>query len=84
VDALSGTWMYMPQPVRGGLSLTAPLSSSNTNIGTVPAQVVIPSGASQAIVNFTAKAAGQTTIEVTQPTGLSPPSQYTSLIAQVN
>jgi hypothetical protein len=84
VDGASGTWLFTPQPVRGGISLTAGLASSSPAIGTVPSQAVIPTGTSDGIVDFTALAAGQTTVSVTQPTGLAAPSQFTSVTAQVS
>jgi hypothetical protein len=84
VDAASGTWLFTPQPVRGGTSLTAGLSSSSPAIGTVPSQAVIATGTSEGIVNFTPLAGGQTTISVTQPAGLATPSQFTTVTAQVS
>jgi hypothetical protein len=71
------------QPLAGGLTLTANLSSSNTAVGTIPATVSISGGSDTGTVQFTAKAAGVSSLAVAQPPGYTMPTQYTSIQAQV-
>jgi hypothetical protein len=71
------------QPLAGGLTLTANLSSSNSGVGTIPATASIAGGSDTGTVQFTAKAAGTTTLSVSQPSGYTAPTQYTSIQGQV-
>jgi hypothetical protein len=74
----------IPQALAGGLTLTANLSSSNTAVGTVPTSASITGGSDTGTVQFTAKAAGSTTLSVAQPAGYTSPGQsFTSITAQV-
>ena len=71
------------QPLAGGLTLTANLSSSNPTVGTLPTTASISGGSDTGTVQFTAKAAGLTSLAVAQPSGYTAPTQYTSIQAQV-
>jgi hypothetical protein len=70
-------------PLAGGQTITASLSSSDTNVGTVPATASITGGADTATFAFTAKAAGSTVLSVGTPSGYTTPAQFISITAQV-
>ena len=56
--------------VRGGVTVSVPLSSTNTNVGTIAAsQVTFNGGDSVYTLNFNAVATGSTTITAAVPTG---------------
>ncbi len=71
------------QPLAGNQTLTVSLSSSNPAAGTVPATASITGGNDTGTVPFTAKAAGTTTLAVTQASGYTAPNLYTSIQANV-
>ena len=73
------------QPLAPGANLTVSLTNSNPASGTVPATAVILAGTSDATVSFTPLVGStQTTLGVTQPSGYTQPTQFTSLLARVN
>jgi hypothetical protein len=61
------------QQVRGGASFDIVTTSSLPSIGSVTSPVTLSGGASSGTSTFTAIAPGTTTIEITQPTGFTPP-----------
>jgi hypothetical protein len=71
------------QPLAGGRTITASLSSSDTNIGTVPATASIAGGTDTGAATFTAKAAGATILSVGAPAGYATSAQFTTITAQV-
>ena len=72
------------QPLAAGLSLVVPLTSDNPSAGTLPATATIIGGSSDATVQFTPLAVGNSTLRVTQPVGYTLPSQFTTVLARVN
>lgn len=74
------------QSVRGGLSVSVPVSSSNTAIATVtPSSASFSSGAGTASVNLVASASntGTTSVSVGTPSGYAAPATGSSLNATV-
>jgi hypothetical protein len=59
--------VVIQQPLRGGFSVTASLTSSNPAVGSIETPVTITSGADGAVSNFTPAAAGSTQITLQQP-----------------
>ncbi len=76
------------QPVRGGLTVTVPISNAPGSVGTInPSSVQIPAGESNATVNFVASTSqlGVTTVTAEVPAGFSLPSAGTNaLVITVN
>ena len=74
-----------PQDVRGGLDVvTVPISSSNTNVGTIIGTLQFNPGASTATVSFDPLAVGITTISIGTPAGFATPSNLQQITATVN
>ncbi len=83
VDANSGMFTTQ-EPIRGGYSVSVPVSSSNTAAGTVsPTSAAFTGGTSTASINLKANAGGtgSTTISVTEPSGFTTPSSGASVTA---
>ena len=71
------------QEVRAGLTVEVPVASSNTSIGEITTSPVVfnaGDGVSQS-TQFDPKAAGNTTVSVTQPTGFTAPTNGNQSIA---
>ncbi|MBV9265639.1 MAG: hypothetical protein JO061_05670, partial [Acidobacteriaceae bacterium] len=74
------------QPVRGGLSVSVPISNSNSSVGTVsPTSAALNGGDNSSIVTFTASSTqtGSTTLTAGTPSGFTPPSSGNSVTATV-
>jgi hypothetical protein len=72
------------QPIRGGLSISVPVTSSATSVGTISTSpVTIGSGSSFANTQFHPISSGNATLSVGTPSGFSTPSQFTSVSANV-
>ena len=71
------------QPLAAGLSLVVPVSSDNPSAGTLPPTATITGGSSDATVQFTPVAVGNSVLRVTQPAGYTMPSQFTTVLARV-
>ena len=71
------------QPVRGGLTLSVPVTSSSTGTGTVTSPVSFTGGQGTGTSTFHAVAVGSSTITVGVPAGFSTPSTNTSITATV-
>ena len=68
------------QQVRGGLSATVNVTSSNTTVGTInPSPVTIAGGSFNVTTEFQPLSAGNTTLSVNVPAGFSTPAQFTSV-----
>jgi len=73
------------QAVRGGLSVAVSLSSSNANVGTVPAAATFgPNVSSSSTAAFDPVAQGTTTVSVITPTGFATPSNQQQIVVTVN
>ena len=72
------------QSVRGGASFEVFMSSGDVTVGTVPASVVIASGATVGTFIFTGVSPGTTTVTITQPAGFVEPAGRGSLNFTVN
>jgi hypothetical protein len=74
----------MSQIVAGGNTLSMNLTSSNPSVGVIASPVSIVSGSSSANASFTPLLANQSTsVSVTQPSGLTMPSLYSSVTVNV-
>ena len=76
-----------PQPIRGGSSVTVPLTVNPTGKGALSVQqVTIQGGNGSAPAQYTPSATGQVTISVATPAGgyLTAPSNYPSVMLNVN
>ncbi|MDQ6705372.1 MAG: hypothetical protein M3Z85_05340, partial [Acidobacteriota bacterium] len=72
------------QPLAGGLTLTASLTSSAPAVGIIPAQVTIAGGSDTAPAQFTPKGTGSTTLSVQTPAGYqAAAAAYATLMATV-
>ncbi len=73
------------QDVRGGYSVSVPVTSSNTSVGTVsPSSVSFTGGVSSATTSFNAgTTTGSTNLSVTTPSGFTSPNTGTSVTATV-
>jgi hypothetical protein len=74
----------MTQPLAAGQSLEVALRSSTPGVGTISSPVVIAGGADSVTTVFTPIAPGQTTLSITQPGGYTQPSNFTTLLTNVN
>ena len=71
--------------MRGGLTATVPVTSSDTSVGVITASpLAIGPNDNCENTAFDPLAAGTTTISVTAPGGFETPSQRQSIIATVN
>jgi hypothetical protein len=72
------------QGLRGGLNVDVPLSSSDTNVGTMSTSVSFTGNASSVSGNFDPISAGSTTLAIAQPAGFTAPANLnTSIVATV-
>jgi hypothetical protein len=72
------------QPVRAGLTVSVPVTSSNTAVGTITASPVVLTGNStSALTRFNPISAGTTTLLAGVPAGFSAPAQNASITASV-
>jgi hypothetical protein len=70
--------------VAGGTTLSIPVQSSNTAIGTISTSpVTMAGGASSAMTTFQPASSGTATISLTQPAGFVTPAQYSTVTATV-
>jgi hypothetical protein len=72
------------QGVRGGFSASVPISSSNTNVGTIVGSLVFGGGDNAETVAFAPVNPGTATITLGTPTGFSTPSSGQQITATVN
>ncbi len=73
------------QQVRGGLSATVQISSSNTAVGTITSSpVVITGGSVSARSEFQPLSEGNTTLLVDTPAGFNAPAQFARMNVTVN
>jgi hypothetical protein len=76
---------YHTQQLAPGFTVTASLSSSSTNVGTITPQVTIVGGSDNAVAQFIPVTTGSSTVSVSTPAGYTPaPFADTRLIASVN
>jgi hypothetical protein len=71
------------QPLRGGLSLTIPLTNSNPAAGKIPASITIAGGSDNGFVEFTPASAGTTEIAVVTPGNFTVSANSTKVIGTV-
>ncbi len=73
------------EAIRGGFSVSVPVSSSNLPVGSLsPTSVSLSGGQSSGVTSFTAgTTTGTTNLSVTQPSGFVPPNNVTTLTATV-
>ncbi|MDT8068261.1 MAG: PKD domain-containing protein [Terriglobia bacterium] len=71
------------QPLRGGVSASVGLTSSNTAVGTITTPVAFASNQSVGSATFHALADGETTLATVAPAGFSTPMTYGSITASV-
>ena len=71
------------QPLRGGQTITIPLTNTNPAIGGVDAQVTITGGSDHAKTTFQQKAVGSTEIAVTTPQGFTVSGNSTAVVGFV-
>jgi len=72
------------QAVRGGLSVMVDVTSSSTEVGTIPASsLTIYGGYSNAATEFQPVSPGETTLAVNVPSGFSTPAQFALLTVAV-
>ena len=70
--------------VRGGLSVTVPISSSNTGAGTIVGTAVVSGGLINSTgASFHAVGSGQTTLTAQTPSGFSTPASGSQVVATV-
>jgi hypothetical protein len=70
------------QALRGGLTVSVPVTSSNTNVGTITVSpVVFNAGAGQGLTEFDPQNVGTTTIALETPAGFSTPSNLQQIMA---
>lgn len=67
------------QALRGGMSVTIPLHSSDPAVGSVGSEVTIEGGYNNASTHFTPLAPGTTTLSLTTPDGFTKASNDTTL-----
>ncbi len=74
------------QAVRGGLTVNVPVTSSDTNVGTMVGSPAVFAGGDAANFGtaFNPAAQGTATISLTTPSGFSTPSSFRSVVATVN
>lgn len=73
------------QAVRGGLTVTVPIVSSNTGVGTLSvAPLVFTGGQGSRTTQFQPVAPGSSTISISAPSGFHTPAQMQSIPATVN
>ena len=72
------------QPLRGGMSITVPLTISNPGIGKIPAQVTIAGGSDHGTVDFTPTGVGTTEIAVVTPKNFTVSANSTKVIGTVS
>jgi hypothetical protein len=80
-----GTLTYAgSQPVRGGLTVNVPVTSSNPAVGTITTSpVVFTGGMSSQSTSFDPAGSGTTAIEVGTPPGFDTPSQFRQITSTV-
>jgi hypothetical protein len=71
------------QPVRPGLTVSVPMTSDNTGVGTITSAVAFGAAQSAASASFHAVAVGTAHVSVGTPTGFSTPTSRTSVTATV-
>ncbi|MEI6915934.1 MAG: hypothetical protein WCL39_12430, partial [Armatimonadota bacterium] len=72
------------QAIRGGLSVSVPVVSSNTSVGTIlTSPIVFNSGESTKTATFDPIGTGTSTITVQPPTGFSTPTGQNQIVATV-
>src|SRR5581483_868621 len=72
------------QPLRGGITASVVVSSSDPSVGTVTSPIVFGSGDSVQNTVFNPSSPGTTTISLTMPPGFTAPSNFQRLTATVN
>ena len=72
------------QAVRGGLTVEVPLTSSDTNVGTISSPLSFAGNTSVVNASFDPISAGVASLSITQPSGFSAPANLaTSIVATV-
>ena len=71
------------QPLRAGLTLTVPLTSSNPLVGKTVSSVTITGGLDHSTIDFTAMTEGSTEISVTTPAGFTRSANSTSVVGMI-
>jgi hypothetical protein len=72
------------QPLRPGVSITATLTTSSPDVGTVESPLVLKPGTDHAVSRFTPLTTGTTIISVDTPKGFATPKNATSVPARVS
>ena len=68
------------QPLRAGLTVNVPITSSDTNVGTVVSSVTFTGNQSRVNTGFDPLVAGVTDLSITQPTGFEVPTNRSQSI----